>query len=255
MISVETAEGVATVLIDRPEKHNALTPTMRVDLEQAFRRLQDDKAVRAVVLSGCGKSFCAGADIDAIGEGGIAGSMAAVTRAHRLIGAIAHLEKPVIAAVEGACVGVGWSMALACDFVIASEEARFIFGFRNLGLAPDGAASFLLARHIGLMRAKSIIYSATPVSGRRAHELGLALDAVAAGETLAAALDRAERLARGPGLALAMAKRQFAQAAGQSLDQALALEAAMIPLMTQTSDFAEGVSAFAERRPARFNAT
>jgi len=254
MITVDTADGVATICIDRPEKHNALTPQMRVDLENAFHRVQDDRDVRAVVLAGRGKSFCSGADIDAIGAGGVAGSMAAVTRAHRMIRALAGIEKPVIAAVEGACVGVGWSMALSCDYVIAAHDARFVFGFRNLGLAPDGAASFLLAQHVGLMRAKSIIYSAMPVSGREAAGQGLALETVEPGKAIAAALCHARPLASGPGLALAMAKRQFAAAPGQTLDQALTLEAAMVPLMTQTRDFAEGVSAFTERRSAQFEA-
>ena len=145
-------------------------------------------------------------------------------------------------------------MALSCDYVIAAHDARFIFGFRNLGLAPDGAASFLLARHVGLMRAKSIIYSGSAVSGSEAAAQGLVLEAVETGEAGCAALCHARALAQGPSLALAMAKRQFAAAAGQTLEEALTLEAAMVPLMVQTRDFAEGVRAFTERRPANFEA-
>ncbi len=252
LVDLSVDQAIATITIDRPEKRNALTPHMRVELEHAFRQAQDDPAVGAIILRGRGDHFCAGADIAFVGQGGVAGAIAAVKRAHRMIASLAGIEKPVIAAVEGFCIGVGWSLALACDFVIAAEEARFVFGFRNLGLAPDAGATYLLARHIGLMHAKHILFTGNPVSGDEAARLGLALEAVAPGTTYDRALDLARQYADGPGLALAMCKRQFAAASSQTLDDALALEAAMVPLMMQTEDFAEGVAAFTQRRPAAF---
>lgn len=186
-------------------------------------------------------------------DGGPADSLDRVRRSHAMIRAWATLDKPLIAAVTGSCIGIGWSLALACDFVVAATDARFRFGFSTLGLAPDGAASMLLVRQIGLMRAKELLYSGRFVSGDEAARLGLAIDAVPA-ETLeerAAAL--AASLAKAPPLALSMAKRQLDGAPGQTLEQALALEAAMQPLMQQTQDFAEGVAAMREKRAARFS--
>ena len=251
MIDYDVLDGVASIRIARPEARNALTAEMRLALVDCFAHAQADRDVRALVLLGSGGHFCAGGDIAEM-TGGPADSLARVGRSHAMIRAVAALDKPVIAAVTGSCIGIGWSLALACDMVITAHDARFRFGFRALGLAPDGAAAMLLVRQIGLMRAKALIYSGRFVEGVEAAALGLALEVVGAEQVEPRAIDLARDLAAGPPLALGMAKRLLDGATGQTLDQALALEAAMQPLMQQTGDFAEGVAAMREKRTPRF---
>jgi 2-(1,2-epoxy-1,2-dihydrophenyl)acetyl-CoA isomerase len=165
---------------------------------------------------------------------------------------VARTEKPVIAAVQGVCIGMSWALALACDVVVAAENARFQFAFRHIGLAPDGGAAFLLTRYLPLQRAKEVIYSGRFVSGAEACELGLALHALPPEEVMGKALDLARSFATSPTVALAMAKRQFDAAAGQTYDQALDFEANMQPLMVETLDFKEGTASFKEKRKPQF---
>ncbi|WCT72170.1 enoyl-CoA hydratase-related protein [Sphingomonas naphthae] len=251
MIGYSEESGVATIRIDRPDARNALTAAMRHDLVDAFAAAQAARGVRSVILTGSGGHFCAGGDIAEMG-GAPADGLIRVRRSHALIRAISSIDKPVVAAVRGSCIGIGWSLALACDLVIAAADARFRFGFQALGLAPDGAASMLLVRQVGLMRAKELIYTGRFVSGSEAAALGLALEAIDTDRVDARALEFAASLASAPTLAVGMAKRQLDLASGQTLEAALALEAAMQPLMQQTADFAEGVAAMREKRAARF---
>lgn len=252
MIRTEITTGVATVTIDRPTRKNAITLAMRTDIELAFRALQDNDDVRAVVLTGEGADFSAGADIAEMGGGGIPGSLMRMRHMHRMVRAVANIDKPVIAAVRGNCIGMSWSLALTCDFVIAAADARFQFAFRHIGLAPDGGAAYLLTRYVGLQRAKEIIYSGRFVSGDEAVSLGLAFQSVSAEAVRARAMDLAGGFATAPTIALGMAKRQFDAASAQTLDQALDLEENMQPLMVQTEDFKEGTLSFKERRRANF---
>ena len=143
-------------------------------------------------------------------------------------------------------------MALASDFVICAEDARFQFAFRHIGLAPDGGAAYLLTRLVGLQRAKELMYSGRFVSGIEAKDLGLTLEAVPAEDVMPRAMDMARDLAAAPTLALSMMKRLFDSAPLHNLDLALDFEASIQPLMTQTEDFKEGTSSFRERRKAVF---
>ncbi|MBV9841058.1 MAG: enoyl-CoA hydratase/isomerase family protein [Sphingomonadaceae bacterium] len=247
-VEVAMANGVATVTINRPERKNAITMAMRNNFQAAFQALQDDDEVRAIILTGAGSDFAAGADVGEMGTGGVRGNMIKSRTLHRMVRSVAHTHKPVIAAVEGVCIGVAFALALACDFVICAENARFQFAFRHIGLAMDGAAGWFLERHVGVMRAKEIAYSGRFVSGAEAAKLGFALEAVPAGEALARAREMAEGFATAPTLALAQIKRQFDSAPGQNLDEALEFEAAVQALMTWTEDFQEGTNAFKEKR-------
>jgi 2-(1,2-epoxy-1,2-dihydrophenyl)acetyl-CoA isomerase len=244
--------AVAIVTISRPEKKNALTFDMRREIQTVFQAIQDDVDVRAVVFTGEGGDFCAGADVGEMGGGGIPASLTKMRLLHRMVRAVASTNKPVIAAVRGVCIGVAWSMVLASDFVIAAADARFQFAFRHIGLAPDGGASYLLTRYLGIQRAKEIIYSGRFVSGVEASELGLALEALPSDQVFERALDMARSFAQSPTLALSMAKRQFDAASSQNLDQALDFEANIQPLMVQSDDFKEGTGAFKEKRKPVF---
>ena len=251
-IEMSVEDGVAVVTINRPERKNAITLAMRTDIERAFQQCQDDFDIRAVVLTGAGSDFSAGADVGEMGGGGVRESLRRMRHLHRMLRSVAGTNKPVVAAVQGVCVGMSWAMALACDVVVAAENARFQFAFRHIGLAPDGGAAFLLTRYVPLQRAKEIIYSGRFVSGTEARELGLALHAVPPEEVMGKAMELARSFAQGPTIALSMAKRQFDASGAQTLDQALDFEANIQPLMVQTEDFKEGTNSFKEKRKAGF---
>ncbi|MEO5597804.1 MAG: enoyl-CoA hydratase-related protein [Novosphingobium sp.] len=247
-IEVTREGGVATVIINRPERKNAVTMAMRTQFQAAFLELQDDDEVRAIILRGAGSDFAAGADVGEMGTGGVRGNMIKSRTLHRMVRSVAHTHKPVIAAVEGVCIGVAFAMALACDFIVCADNARFQFAFRHIGLAMDGAAGWLLERHVGIMRAKEIAYSGRFVSGEEAARLGFALESLPQDQVQTRARELADSFATAPTLALAQIKRQFDSGASQSLDEALDFEAAVQALMTWTDDFKEGTAAFKEKR-------
>ncbi|EQB14290.1 enoyl-CoA hydratase/isomerase family protein [Novosphingobium lindaniclasticum] len=253
-MTVETtiAEGVATVTLNQPNKRNAISLAMREQLWTTFENLAEIDAVRAVVLTGAGEHFCAGVDVTEMGERSPATSMMRMRKLHRVARAIAGLNKPVIAAVDGVCVGAGWSYALACDMVVCTDRARFAQIFRNIGLTPDAGAAWLLSRQIGMMRAKEIVYSGRMVHADEALALGLVLERVSPDQLAERTQALAASFAASPTLALGMAKRQFGIASASSFDQFLEAEFAMQPVMSQTEDHREGVDAFREKRPPMF---
>ncbi|GAA0317403.1 2-(1,2-epoxy-1,2-dihydrophenyl)acetyl-CoA isomerase PaaG [Sphingomonas oligophenolica] len=251
-VTLESNGNVATVTLDRPEKKNALSLAMRVDVPKLFEQIQDDVSIRAVVLTGSGRDFCAGADVSEMGGGGIADSMARVEILHRMVRSLIRTDIPIIAAVRGVCIGVGWSMALACDYVVAAPDARFQFAFRHIGLAPDGGAVHLLSQNLGMLRAKALVYSGRFVSGQEAMDMGLVSELAHADGILDRANALAAELAQSPTLSLRMIKRQFAAAEAQTFEEALAGEKIMQPLMIRSDDFREGTSAFKEKRKAQF---
>lgn len=251
-VELAIADGVATVTLNRPERKNAITLAMREQLWTIFEDLAENDAVRAVVLTGAGSDFCAGVDVGEMGKRGPGTSMMRMRRLHRVARAIAGLKKPVIAAVDGVCVGAGWSYALASDLVIASDRARFAQVFRNIALVPDAGAVWLLRRQIGAMRAKEMVYSGRMVGADEALRLGLVLEVTSPVELLTRALGLARDFAQGPTLALGMAKRQFDLAESASFANFLDGEFAMQPVMSQCEDHREGVTAFKEKRAARF---
>ena len=254
-IRIEKRDQVAMVTLDRPEKKHAITTEMRLQLYEAFEDLGEDNSVRAVILTGSGDDFCSGMDVGEFGEFTMADRFVRTIRLQRISRAIYRLKKPTIAAVRGVCMGAGWSYALCCDFIITAEDARFGQVFNRTALAPDAGSAWLLTQQIGAMRAKELCYSGRIINGREAAEMGLALTSLPADQVMEEALAMASRLAGGPTLAMAMAKRQFEIAATTSFDTFLETEFAMPPLMQQTEDHKEGVAAFRERRPATFRGT
>jgi 2-(1,2-epoxy-1,2-dihydrophenyl)acetyl-CoA isomerase len=228
---VETTfeDGVAVITINQPERKNAITLGMRTEIEHAFLKAQDDNDVCAIVLTGAGSNFSAGADLSEGGGDGVRGSLYRMRLLHRMARGVAGTNKPVVAAVQGVCIGMSWALALACDMVVCAENARFQFAFRHIGL-----------------------YSGRFVSGSEARDLGLALYALPTAEVLPKALDLARSFVNAPTLALSMAKRMFDAAPGHTYDQALDFEASIQPLMIQTQDVREGATSFKEKRQAAF---
>jgi 2-(1,2-epoxy-1,2-dihydrophenyl)acetyl-CoA isomerase len=252
-IEVAIADGVATVTINRPERKNAIKLAMRTEIAQTFERLQDDDSVRVIIFTGAGTDFSAGGDVTEMGLGGVHGSIWRMRLLHRMARAVAGTHKPVIAAVQGVCIGVAWSLVLACDMVVAAEDARFQFAFRHIGLAADGGAAYLLSRYVGPQRAKELLFSGRFVSGAEARDLGLALHALPAGEVMGKAMELARGFATAPTLSLGALKRQVDAAPSQDLSQALDFEASIQALMVETEDFREGTGAFKEKRKPSYS--
>ncbi|MEV6835350.1 enoyl-CoA hydratase-related protein [Streptomyces sp. NPDC051133] len=252
----EIGGQVSRITLARPEALNALTPVMRERIIELLTEASADPAVRAVVLTGTGRGFCAGADL----RGGAArgerlpGDVARTLRqgAQRLIAAVLDCEKPVIAAVNGTAAGLGAHLALACDLVLAAESARFIEVFVRRGLVPDGAGAYLLPRLLGPQRAKELMFFGDPLPAADAARLGLVNRVVADGELEETAREWATRLASAPTRALALTKQLVNASLDTDRPTAFAAEAAAQEINMTTEDAGEGLRAFTERREPKF---
>ena len=251
-IRYEVSDAVAVVTLDRPEKLNALTVEMREALGSAFESAGRDPGVRAVLLQASGKAFCASGDVSRMGNFTPASGRELLRLAHRMVRNLANIEKPVVAATRGAVAGMGWSMALACDAVIASDTARFTQVFRHVGLVPDGGAIYFLTQHLGLLRAKELVYSGRRIDAQEALALGLVNRVVADDQLDSIALAHAHELASGPTFALGMAKKMFKMMYQPNLEALLDAEAWAQGLALQSDDHQEGVQAFFDKRPPQF---
>ncbi|OEV21326.1 enoyl-CoA hydratase [Streptomyces nanshensis] len=252
-----TASGVSWITLNRPEAMNALTPEQRERIIALLADASADPAVRAVVLTGTGRGFCAGADLrgapDRVRER-LPGDVARTIRlgAQRLVAAVLDCEKPVIAAVNGTAAGIGAHLAFACDLVLAADTARFIEVFVRRGLVPDGGGAYLLPRLVGPQRAKELMFFGDALSAADAERLGLVNRTVEAGELEAVATAWAERLAAGPTRALALTKQLVNDALTGDRATAFAAEAAAQEINMTTRDATEGVASFTERRTPDF---
>ncbi len=257
-------DGVAWITLDRPEAGNAITAAMRDQIIDWLQEASADLAVRVVVLTGSGeKGFCTGADLRSAGpaperpEGAPAravGDAARLIRTgwQRLISAVLDCERPVIAAVNATAAGGGMHLALACDLVLAAEEARFIEVFVRRGIAPDAGGAYLLARLIGPQRAKELFFFGDDVPAAEAERMGLVNRVVPRDQLTALAGEWASRLASGPTRAISVAKYLTNRSLESDRATALWDEAVAQELVTGTEDCAEGLAAFAERRPPVF---
>lgn len=251
-VCYELRDAVGVVTLDRPDKLNALTVEMREALGTHFESAGRDPAVRAVLLRATGAAFCASGDVSRMGAFTPASGRDLLKLAQRMVRNLANVEKPVVAAVRGAVAGIGWSMALACDAIVASETAKFSMVFRHVGLAPDGGAAYFLAQHLGLLRAKEIVYSGRRLDATEALALGLVTSVVPDAELDAAAWEQAQAFAQGPTFAFGSAKKLFKLAYEPSLEAFLDAEAWAQGQALLTDDHQEGVRAFFEKRKPMF---
>ena len=251
-----TIEGaVAKVVLNRPDKLNALTVNMRQSLCDCFGQLRFDDKVRAVIVTGAGRGFCSGADVDRMAgqPHDLRTDRDRLQRGgHTFIRALHSIEKPTIAAVRGPAVGIGWSIALACDLVVASKTARFSQIFRRIGLAPDGGAIWFLTRRLGIAKAKELVFSARFVEADEALALGLVNHVVEDQALMSKTEELATELAEAPTFALGLAKKLFHAAVGPSLEHYLEIESMVQPQLHMTADNTEGVAAFREKRKPKF---
>lgn len=240
-------DGILILTLHAPKKRNAMTGTLRRRLLEELSRAMEDPAVRAIVLTGSGEVFSAGGDISTMGQP-IDAMMERLHVLHDVVRLILRGPKPVIAAVNGAAFGAGWSLALACDWVICGPNARFSAAFARMGLVPDCAILWTLPQRIGQRRAAQFFIRANAVSAEEAVAAGIA-DEYAAEDLIGAARRRAADLTQTAPLALAEVKRHYAD---ESLDAALARESEAQRRAFATADHAEAVAAFRARRPAQF---
>lgn len=251
-ILINQVDGVATVTLNRPEKKNAVIPTMWDTLAATFRAMAVDESVRVVVFTGAGDEFCSGADLWAPPGERAPHALTAMRRTNAAVLALHDLPQPTIAKVPGVAAGAGCSIALACDLIVASDRARFSQIFAKRGLALDAGSSWLLPRLIGLHKAKELAFFADIISAAEADDLGL-INRVVPHEDLDAFVDDwARRLAAGPPLAYAGTKRLLNNSLQVTMSQALEDEGRAQTINLGSRDTAEAIGAFVEKREPTF---
>ncbi len=252
-IDAERKEGISIIHLNTPDNMNALDAKMSEELDDALLQCQEDDAVKAVIITGAGKAFCAGGNVKAMADAPDPEKFLAELSGwiHKPVHRIYTMEKVVIAAVNGHAVGAGAALAMACDLRYASKNAKFNMGFMKIGLAP-GCGTYFLPKLVGKAKASELIFLSETIDADAAEKLGLINRAVEPDKLMATATDVAERIAKGPGLAIGRAKTLLRLSENSRLEEHLAAERHMISISGATEDFREGVTAFAEKREPRF---
>jgi enoyl-CoA hydratase/carnithine racemase len=246
--------SIAVIKLNRPEVRNAINDAMRAELMTALEHVSRDASVRAVVLTGNGKSFCSGGDIAGmrerlkapVGEVAVNG-WRRQRQTHRAVAALHDLDKPTIAAVNGAAAGLGCDMALACDFIVAAEDAAFSMSFVNRGLVSDGGGLYFLPRRIGLSRAKDLIFTGRSVGAKEALAIGLVDRVCPSASLLADASTWARELSRGSPTAIALMKPILDRSLESTEEQVLAMSREAQAICYTTAEHREAVAAFLDK--------
>ena len=260
-IEYDVSERIATITLNRPERMNAFSERMIGEWADAIRRAQDDEEVRVVILTGAGRAFCAGADLRATGAEDrvlLADLNAGQRRnslrmsVHRVPQALQYLDKPYIAAVNGAAVGAGMDMASMADIRFAADVARFGMSYVNVGLVPGDGGAWLLPRLVGLQKALELIWSGELFNAEEALRLGYVMRVVPLDQLIAEARTYALKLAEGPPIAMQMSKRLVYRGQSQSFMESLEAAQAAFSIVQSTEDYKEGPLAFREKRKPVF---
>lgn len=258
-VNVRVERGAMTVELNRPETLNAWNRQLAQDLRAALDEASRDDAIRAVRITGAGRAFSSGADLKGMGsedvtpEGRPDVYKVLTERYHPLMHAIREMPKPVVAAVNGGAIGIGCSLALCCDLILAAESAYFLLAFVNIGLAPDGGSSLFVPTRAGMARASEMALLGERIGARQALDWGLVNRVVPDAELHAESQELTLRLASGPTRAYAACKQQLNQQLYARMDEQLELEARLQQEMAGTDDLIEGVSAFLAKRPPAFS--
>lgn len=246
---------VAVLRFNRPESYNAIDHRMAPDLQEAAIEVQADEAVRALLITGEGSAFHAGGDVKAfVGQGEDVSTYIdrMVIPFHAFISHLVRMPKPVVAAVNGVAAGAGFSIAMACDLVLAHPEAVFTAAYSRIGASPDGSMTYFLVRHLGTRRAMELYLTNRVLTAEEARDWGLVTQVLPAEGFLDAAMEQARTLAEGPTVAYGLAKNLFYHSLNNQLETQLELEARGIIAASRTEDFREGTRAFAEKRKANY---
>jgi 2-(1,2-epoxy-1,2-dihydrophenyl)acetyl-CoA isomerase len=254
-ILLEVGDGVATITLNRPDVLNSFTRPMAAQLRDALQRIAADDSLRAVVLTGAGRGFCAGQDLaEALPRDGEIPDLGDIVRDsyNPVLRAIRKLEKPVICAVNGVAAGAGANLAFACDIVFAARGATFVQSFAKIGVIPDSGGTFILPRIVGLHRAAVLTMLAEKISADQARDWGLVYMVTEPEALLDTAIGTARQLATQPTRALGLIKRAFNRSLGVDLDAQLDYEEELQREAGATADYREGVNAFLEKRKPVF---
>lgn len=254
-IQFEISDGVATITLNRPDNANALNIDIARGLMDAANRCSEERAVRAAVLTGAGRFFCAGGDLKAFAEAGdeLGGHLKEVTTyLHAAVSRLTRMDAPVIAAVNGVAAGAGMSLACACDFVLAAESARFTMAYTRAGLTPDGSSTYFLPRIVGLKRALELALSNRMLTAADAEQLGIVTHVVPDGTALDEALALAKQLASGALGAFGRTKRLMHAGFNATLESQMEEESQAIAISAMSPEGKEGIAAFLEKREPRF---
>ncbi len=254
-VDYSRAGAVAIVRLNRPDKLNALAEPMKDRLGLLFELIARDDSIRAVMLCAAGTAFCASGDVTTMGGFTTVSARERLKRAHRMILGLANMEKPVVAAVRGAVAGIGWSLAMACDVVYASETAYFAQVFKNVGVAPDGGGIYFLTQNLGVLKAKELVLSGRKLTAQEAESLGLITRRLPDDALEQEARALTDRLAAGPTYAYGVGKKMFKQMHTPSLEAFLEAEAWAQTTALMSHDHIEGVQAFLEKRKPVFRGT
>jgi len=252
-VRLEVADRIATITLDRPDALNALTVGMKGELLAAFRAVARDRAVRAVVLTGAGRAFCAGQDLkERLEPDATPLAVEVRERYNPIIRAMRDLDQPIVGAINGVAAGAGASLAFACDLRVAAETATFALAFGRIGLVPDSGATWFLPRLVGPAKAAELALLAEPLTAADAEHSGLVARVVPVADVVTEARAMALRLAGLAPRALALTKHALDRSWGQDLAASLDDEAHLQGIAGATADHAEGLAAFVEKRPPRF---
>jgi 2-(1,2-epoxy-1,2-dihydrophenyl)acetyl-CoA isomerase len=257
-VNLRLTDGVATLELNRPDALNAWNKQLALDLLAALRQVANDDTARAVVLTGAGRAFSSGADLKDAGGGDFTPDgrpdvyRVLTERYHPIMHAIRELGKPVVASVNGPAVGIGCSLALCCDLIVAAQSAYFLLAFVNIGLVPDGGSSLFVPSRVGMARASELSLLGERLGAEQALEWGLINRVVPDDRLREEVATLAARLAAGPTRSYAGTKRQLNNWLYSRMGEQLELEAQIQREMAGSDDFLEGAMAFVEKRPARF---
>ena len=254
-LRLEIADSIATITIDRPDDANALDARMALELHDAAVRCADDAGVRAVIVTGNGRMFCAGGDLKAMhaqGEGRHAYITRMATDLHNALARFAHMDAPVVMAVNGTAAGAGFSLALTGDYVIAAEKAKFVSAYTASGLTPDGSSTFYLAKHVGLLRAKELLFTNRVLSAEEACAWGMVNRVVPGEQLMDEARTMAASFAAGPTRAFGELKELLLTAYAESFETQLDKETRAIAGMQKTHDGPHGIESFLNKQKPDF---
>ncbi|MCB0345541.1 MAG: 2-(1,2-epoxy-1,2-dihydrophenyl)acetyl-CoA isomerase [Bdellovibrionales bacterium] len=255
-IGFETSDGAALITLKRPDVLNSFNREMAAELVAALESVRDTDSIRAALITGEGRAFCAGQDLDAViaKDGNPAPELGDIVRDcyNPIVRLIRTIEKPIVAAVNGVAAGAGANLALCCDVVLASEKASFIQSFVNVGLIPDTAGTFFLPRLVGLQRASAMMILGDKIAAAKALEFGMIYKVCAPEELQSEALAMTKHLATQPTKGIGLTKRLLNASVFNSLDEQLKQEEQLQTLAGHSKDYNEGVSAFLEKRKPNF---
>lgn len=252
-IKFEKNNGVGIIILNRPEVYNSFTIPMALEVQKALDDCENDKEIRAIVLTGIGKGFCAGQDLkEATSENAPTIEHIVDTTYNPIIKKIRNIEKPVIGAINGVAAGAGANIAIACDITFASENASFIQSFSSIGLVPDSGGTFFLPRLIGMQRATAHMFLADKFSAEKAKEIGMIYEVVPHEQLMDIVVQFAEKLAKRPTKGLGLTKRALNKALFNNLEEQLLVERELQAEAGKTYDNNEGIQAFLEKRKPVF---